>query len=152
MSPLLANKRIQLNIDESTPKITALYDKTRLIQVLINLLSNAIKFSPEGGQIRIDFLPEAQLQDGRSAFGFRIRDIGPGIPQQDLESIFDKFQQSKNIATTGGTGLGLAICRQIMLDHGGSIHAANHPDGGAVFTVLLPEFVSHPALTGNKIS
>lgn len=152
MSPLLANKRIQLNIDESTPKITALYDKTRLIQVLINLLSNAIKFSPEGGQICIDFLPEAQLQDGRSAFGFRIRDIGPGIPQQDLESIFDKFQQSKNIATTGGTGLGLAICRQIMLDHGGSIHAANHPDGGAVFTVLLPEFVSHPALTGNKIS
>ncbi|SFN77792.1 PAS domain S-box-containing protein [Formivibrio citricus] len=138
ISSLLADKQIQLEMDESTPKIIAVYDKTRMIQVIVNLLSNAIKFSPENGRICISFISDAKLLDTSPAVGVKVRDVGPGIPEQDLECIFDKFQQSRQVSTSGGSGLGLSICRQIMLDHGGEIFAENHPDGGAVFTVLLP--------------
>jgi signal transduction histidine kinase len=68
-----------------------------------------------------------------------IRDQGAGIPEAELESVFDKFiQSSKNDKGAGGTGLGLAICREIVSLHGGSITASNCADGGARFTVTLP--------------
>ena len=68
-----------------------------------------------------------------------VRDHGPGIPPQELDSIFEAFVQSSRTKDgSGGTGLGLAICRKIMDGHAGRIHARNHPDGGAVFDILLP--------------
>jgi signal transduction histidine kinase len=68
-----------------------------------------------------------------------VRDQGPGIPDDELESIFEKFVQSSRTRTgAGGKGLGLAICRQIVRLHGADIRATNHPDGGAVFTFQLP--------------
>lgn len=139
MGSLLADKRIRLESSDASPKILAVYDKARLLQVVVNLLSNAIKFSPEDGLIHIQFIHNTVLPDGTPAVGLSVRDIGPGIPEEDLEAIFDKFQQSRQTASSvGGTGLGLAICRQIMLDHGGNICATNHPNGGAIFTVQLP--------------
>lgn len=138
ISSLLAGKQLSLVIDETTPKLLTVYDKARITQVLVNLLSNAIKFSPQGGQIQIDFISDALLENGQAAIGLTVHDQGPGIPQQDLERIFDTFIQSKQIQNQGGTGLGLAISRQIMLDHNGSVTARNHASGGAIFTVLLP--------------
>ena len=68
-----------------------------------------------------------------------VRDRGPGIPPGELEKIFEAFvQSSKTKDGSGGTGLGLAICRKIVDAHGGRIGAANAPDGGSVFHVLLP--------------
>jgi len=137
MGPLLNSKGLQIEIDEHAPQITLNYDRSRLIQVVVNLLSNAIKFSPEGHAIHIDFV-QASLGE-RPAAGFSVRDHGPGVPPEDREAIFDKFIQSKRQDNPGGTGLGLAISRQIMQDHEGTITVENHPDGGAIFTVLLPQ-------------
>ncbi|MDR3411007.1 MAG: PAS domain S-box protein [Formivibrio sp.] len=138
ISSLLASKRLQVLIDENLPAVTAFYDKSRITQVLVNLLSNAIKFSPDSARIYIDFISDAQLDNGIPAVGLSVRDEGPGIPEQDLDHIFDTFTQSKQAHTATGTGLGLAISRQIMFDHNGSIVSRNHPSGGAVFTLLLP--------------
>ena len=103
-------------------------DAQRVLQVVRNLLSNAVKFSPQGGMIYLSCSAD------ENAVHVSVRDQGPGIPEGDLEKIFEKFVQSS--ATTsgaGGTGLGLAICRQIVKDHGGRIWARNAPEGGALF-------------------
>ncbi|BCL75409.1 hypothetical protein JHS3_11450 [Jeongeupia sp. HS-3] len=144
INPLMLGKRLDLEADEHTAPLFAVYDKTRLMQVIVNLLSNAIKFSPVGSSIVIDYLPHATLDNGQPAIGVSVRDHGPGIPVDELELIFDKFIQSSRMRTTGGTGLGLAISRQIMGDHGGKVFATNHSDGGAVFTLLLPVERSTP--------
>ncbi|MDP5239703.1 PAS domain S-box protein [Uliginosibacterium sp. 31-16] len=137
VSSLLSAKRLSIEINDKLPRIAAVYDRVRITQVIINLLSNAIRFSPPGGCIHIAGLHET-ADDGTSWVGFTLRDEGPGIPQAELERIFDSFEQSSQSQPVGGTGLGLTISRRIMLDHGGSILASNHPDGGAVFTVRLP--------------
>lgn len=68
-----------------------------------------------------------------------VSDQGPGIPEDELDSIFDKFVQSSKTKTgAGGTGLGLAICREITWLHKGEISANNCTEGGAIFTLLLP--------------
>ncbi|WP_375591701.1 PAS domain S-box protein [Chitiniphilus eburneus] len=139
IAPLLQTRRLRLEVDETTPALYAVFDRARLTQVVVNLLSNAIKFSPVDGTIEIRYLETATLCDGQPAVGLTVRDRGPGIPAGEEELIFDKFIQSSRMRETGGgTGLGLAISRQIMEDHGGEIFAASHPEGGALFTLLLP--------------
>jgi signal transduction histidine kinase len=111
-------------------------DPHRTAQVVRNLLSNAIKFSPEGGRVQIA-LDDAQ-ERGRPALALTVRDEGMGIPQAELDAVFDKFvQSSKTKSGAGGTGLGLSICRQIVEDHGGRIWAGNNPQGGAFITFVL---------------
>jgi len=131
---------------------TAAVDKGRLGQVLRNLLSNAIKFSSRGGTIRID-LAEATLPRGRrsndpsdlAALQITVADEGVGIPEQELESIFDKFVQSSITKSgAGGTGLGLSICREIALAHRGAIRACNNRGGGASIVLTLPRKLPDP--------
>jgi signal transduction histidine kinase len=96
--------------------------------VVRNLLSNAVKFSPPVGMIYLSCTAD------ENAVHVSVRDQGPGIPEGELEKIFEKFVQSSATTTgAGGTGLGLAICRQIVKDHGGRIWARNAPEGGALF-------------------
>jgi signal transduction histidine kinase len=110
------------------------------------LLSNAIKFSPKGGTIRVELsynvLPAGRrAQDRGSQPGLSISfiDQGIGIPEEELESIFDEFVQSSATKSgAGGTGLGLAICRAIVSQHRGTIAAHNNPGPGACFVVTLP--------------
>ncbi|QZA82428.1 PAS domain S-box protein [Deefgea piscis] len=141
ISSLISSKQLQLHIQDGEIEASAHFDKARLTQVLVNLLSNAIKFSPHGGEIEIHFIANAQLEPDQPAIGVSVRDHGPGVPDDELEYIFDKFIQSSRARNGSGTGLGLAISRQIISDHEGQIIASNHPQGGAIFTVLLP---SHP--------
>ncbi|WP_348945429.1 PAS domain S-box protein [Chitinibacter sp. FCG-7] len=138
MGSLLAGKQLQLEFNEQQEEINTIFDKARITQVMVNLLSNAIKFSPSGSAIEISVNPVDLLENGEPAVSIEVRDHGPGIPENELETIFDKFIQSSRVRMGGGTGLGLAISRQIMLDHNGQISARNHPDGGAIFTLLLP--------------
>ncbi|GAB2889236.1 hypothetical protein GCM10027046_17160 [Uliginosibacterium flavum] len=138
-SSLLAAKQLRVVMDESTPRIVAVYDRVRITQVIVNLLSNAIRFSPPGGCIEIACLHEAAANDSTPPIvGFSLRDEGPGIPPDELERIFDSFEQSSQSQPVGGTGLGLTISRRIMHDHDGSIQAENLPSGGAIFTVRMP--------------
>lgn len=108
--------------------------ESRLVQVLRNLISNAASFSPEGGVIRL----VARRDDARAVIC--VEDDGPGIPENKLEAIFDRFYSERPEGEKFGThsGLGLSISRQIVEAHGGTIRAENRPEGGARFTVTLP--------------
>ena len=126
---------LQLQLTPATAAaLWASGDAFRLQQVLRNVLANAIRFAPSGSSITVDW----EAEPG-GAHHISVRDHGPGIPPQELDSIFEAFVQSSRTKDgSGGTGLGLAICRKIMDGHAGRIHARNHPDGGAVFDILLP--------------
>ena len=109
------------------------------MQVINNLLSNAIKFSPENSIITA-ILDNTTLHESNTpAVRLRVCDQGMGIPDTELEVVFDKFVQSSKTRTgAGGTGLGLAICKEIIAGHDGRIWASNNETGGACFTFLLP--------------
>lgn len=131
---VLANKKmIKLIIDPETAKVEGCFDSDKLLQVIRNLISNAIKFTAEEKSITLSY------QKTVSDISFVISDQGTGIPEDELNSVFNKFVQSSKIKTgTGGTGLGLAICKEIIEGHGGTISAANNPNGGAIFTFVIP--------------
>lgn len=124
-------------------------DANRLAQVVTNLFSNASKFAPAGSRIEVAIRPGEIAVEGQlfPALSLTVCDQGPGIPEADLERIFDKFVQSSQTADgSGGTGLGLAICHEIVRAHWGIIKAENRADGGACFTVLLPQNGRVPAI------
>ena len=73
-------------------------------------------------------------------------DSGQGLSESDSRRVFEKFYRGRGASNHGGAGLGLAICRSIVEAHGGTIEAANRPEGGAVFTVRLPVEGSPPAI------
>ena len=119
------------------------FDDVKIGQVITNFLSNAIKFAPENSNINFTIEP-AKIENTEnrklSALLFSIRDYGNGIPEDEHKMIFDKFIQSSDttIATTKSTGLGLPICKEIIELHQGKVWAENHPDGGAVFSFIIP--------------
>ena len=109
-------------------------DPDRLLQVVTNLISNAVKFSPKNSSISIALSSDAH------GVTLSVVDPGRGIPADQLETIFDRFQQvdSSDSRQKGGTGLGLAICKAIVQQHAGRIWAERNPDGGSTFRVHLP--------------
>ncbi|HEY5640035.1 MAG TPA: heavy metal sensor histidine kinase [Dehalococcoidia bacterium] len=109
-------------------------DQDLVLQLLLNLLDNAVKYTPAGGSVDVSW----RAADGQAEIA--IADSGPGIPEEHLPRIFDRFYRA-DVARSreeGGAGLGLAICRWIAEAHGGSIEAMSGPEGGATFTVRLP--------------
>ena len=101
----------------------------RLDRAISNLLDNACKWNPPtAGPI------EVLVRGGR----LEVRDHGPGISAEDLPRVFDRFYRSPEARARPGSGLGLAIVRQTAEAHGGSVHAANDPSGGARLTLELP--------------
>jgi signal transduction histidine kinase len=113
------------------PESMIIADEDRIRQVIINLISNALKFSPPSSEIRID------ISDSADDVTFSISDEGPGIPEDEIERIFDRFYTR---STTDGTGLGLAICKAIVEAHGGRIMAScNKASRGCTFCFTLPK-------------
>ncbi len=115
-------------------------DATRLRQVLDNLLNNAAKFTRGG---RIDFRVEVRADEGHRAdapmeFVFTVADTGPGIPAQDLPTIFEPFRRSKSTAACEGLGLGLAIVRHWTERLGGHITVASPPGQGTTMRLSIP--------------
>jgi two-component system phosphate regulon sensor histidine kinase PhoR len=110
-------------------------DPLKLHDVLKNLVENASNYSPERSVI----LLQSSVEDG--LISVRVLDQGPGIPEADLQRIFERFYRVDKARSreTGGTGLGLSIVRHLVELHGGDVRAANRPCGGAVFTVRLPK-------------
>jgi signal transduction histidine kinase len=133
MSSLAGASGVSLKV-ESSPDLTMLIDRDRMIQTLANLISNAIKFSDPGA----DVLIRAHADDSRVVV--EIEDHGRGIPSEKLETVFDKFQQVDASVSRemGGTGLGLTICKSIIEQHGGEIAVESIEGEGSTFTFWVP--------------
>ncbi len=134
-------KGIQFDFDTPAIPTAVICDNVRIEQVFRNLLSNSIKFTPEGRQIevRIEAEDSKSLSSKVPGLKISVADQGVGIPENEFDTIFEKFSQSTRTKTgAGGTGLGLAICNEIIQQHGGTINAENNPSGGATFRISLP--------------
>ncbi len=132
-----------------------LADEIKLKQILYNLLSNAFKFTPDAGRVCLKAWKVNGKGDGpgdeyvQAAWAIEVSDSGIGIPADDLERIFNPFEQnlSKDASACESTGLGLALTRRMVELHGGVIRArSDGRDQGATFTVLLPEAAQTPAM------
>ncbi len=125
----------QIRITFNSQGVNVWADPDRVLQMLSNLISNAIKFSPAGTEIHL----RARRLDENEA-EIQVRDQGRGIPEDKLESIFERFHQvdASDSRTMGGTGLGLAICRSIVSQHGGRIWATSTLGKGSIFRFTLP--------------
>jgi len=134
----LEEQEIKLEIQppQDLPPLEA--DVQRLEQVLLNLLSNAMRHTPPGGTIRIT----ARVLDDRSV-QISVCDSGPGLSEEDLPHIFERFYRAdrSRARASGGSGLGLAIAKALVEAHGGRIWAENAPTatGGACFHFTLPQ-------------
>jgi len=104
-------------------------ERRGVIQILVNLLGNAVRHSPEGGSVTVELAKTAAIGEAS------IADQGKGIPKEDQERIFEKFERLEN---GGGAGLGLAIARRLARTMGGDIIVDSAPGEGARFTVSLP--------------
>lgn len=111
---------------------TVLGDAARLAQIVANLLTNALKYTPDGGQVivRVD-------RDDKSA-RLEVADNGPGIPQTELDRVFERFWRGAASDRIAGRGVGLAIVASLVRAHSGQVEAHSTPGAGARFTVRLP--------------
>ncbi len=121
---------LNVHILENLPLVSL--DAVLIAQVLRNLLDNAGKYSQPGDAITIS----AQISGKQVEIA--VKDCGVGIPQEDLERVFDKFYRVQRHEAIAGTGLGLSICKGIIEAHGGRIWAANNPDKGVTISFRLP--------------
>jgi signal transduction histidine kinase len=125
-----------LEIEPDLPQIEA--DRDRIRQVLVNLLTNANEYCPEGANIGV------KARRVGAEVEIDVIDDGPGIPEQQLEHIFERFSRGDAGETqrVGGTGLGLAISKSLIELHGGTIGAESTPGTGSTFRIRLPTIAS----------
>jgi signal transduction histidine kinase len=126
-------KNISLSFTEKNGNLVVLIDPQRFEQIVGNLLGNALRYVPEGGKVWVT------ANEIDEAVRITINDQGPGVPEEDLPFIFDRFwrKDKSRSRTTGGMGLGLAIARQLVEAQGGTITAMNLPEGGLQVVVEL---------------
>lgn len=125
-----AAKDITVDVKTSPARVYA--DTNRLKQVVFQLLSNALKFTPEGGKITIYSRTVNDMCE------ISVTDTGPGVPDEHMEDIFDKFTKLDDTGAVTGTGLGLAIAKNIVDNWRGTIGVENNPGGGARFHFTVP--------------
>ena len=143
--PMVQEKGLELKVKvPAGNRMRVRADSEKLSRVLINLVGNAVKFTERG------FIEVAVKEDGREGLLCAVSDSGPGIAEENLPKLFQKFQQFSRSQKPGmkGTGLGLAICKGIVELHGGTIWAESRPNQGSRFCFRLPcpaEEVFHAA-------
>ncbi|MCD6290199.1 MAG: hypothetical protein J7M34_06815 [Anaerolineae bacterium] len=132
MAPLLSlrRQRLALHTPDDLPQVWA--DSRRLEQILSNLLNNAAKFSPPGGVI------DVYLSVTGDVVQVCVADVGPGVPPEEREHIFDKFYVGTGNEALAGVGLGLFICRELVRLHGGRIWVEDRSGGGSRFCFTIP--------------
>ncbi|WP_338251244.1 ATP-binding protein [Dictyobacter halimunensis] len=134
MQGVLRDRNVTIHMPDDLPPVQL--DYLQIDQVITNLLENAVRYTPPDSPIDIS----VDVTD--SEIRVSVADRGPGIPQSDLERIFDKFYRvsgaTRRATSIMGTGLGLAVCRGLIEAHGGRIWAENRPGGGAIVRFTLP--------------
>jgi signal transduction histidine kinase len=125
---------VEISLQSELPQANALLDPQRTEQVIGNLVANALRYTPSGGRIWIDVRRQGD------AVALSVNDTGPGIPEEQLPLIFDRFWRGdkSRARTSGGAGLGLAIARQLIEGQGGAISARNLPQGGLSIEIRIP--------------
>jgi len=126
------DQRLTVSVEKELPEVRA--DADRVGQVLANLLTNANKYSPEGAKVRLT------AQRNGSQVEFAVSDDGPGLGEEELDHVFERFwrAQSGETQEVGGTGLGLAIAKSLVELHQGEITADSVPGKGTTFRFTLP--------------
>ena len=131
--PLAEACGLTLRVDIRPRHLVVGINPTYTQRLLWNLLSNAMKFTPPGGTI------EVSLRTGPECVLLCVKDSGPGIPQDKLERLFDRWQHSNMDLPVHGLGLGLPLCRRIAQGHGGSLVVSSRKGEGTAVTVRLPD-------------
>ena len=124
-------KGITLAVDLPDEPVAVMLNEAAIEKAIHNLLDNAIKHSPREGEVRI------KLSTRESSAAVSVIDQGPGIPEDELELIFDRFHRGSD-ASYEGSGLGLSITKEIVAIHGGVVQASNQKSGGSSFDISLP--------------
>lgn len=129
-------KSITLSFENGTGPVSIMGNKINIEEVVSNLISNAIRYTPDNGQIKVG------LKDSKERAKIWVADTGLGIPESDMDQIFERFFRVRNEKTRyiNGTGLGLAIVKRIVDAHHGTIDVQSKEDEGTTFTVNLPKF------------
>lgn len=126
--------RFEMRVAPGLPSVAG--EETYLEQILRNLLGNAAKYGGAGSTVTVEAAP-----DGGDAIALTVLDEGPGIDEDEADSLFELFYRSPQVASTvAGAGIGLFVCRQLARAMGGVISARRRPEGGAAFTVTLPRY------------
>lgn len=126
-------KGISLTLEDEMVRPIMAFDGAQMQKIVNNLLSNALKFTPEGGMIHIRL-----YQDEQKRMVLEVSDTGIGIPEEDLEHIFDRFYRSDNTQMQPGSGIGLSLVKQYAEMHSGSISAYSEVGKGSTFTLTIP--------------
>jgi two-component system sensor histidine kinase KdpD len=129
--------RVVVTIPDDMPPVTA--DAVQVQRILVNLLENAIKFSPPGAPVTV------RATKTRKEAILRVIDQGRGVPEEELEHVFEPFYRGAPAQDQTGTGLGLAIARGFAEANGGRLWAESRPGQGAVFALALPTAEEPPA-------
>ena len=126
------HKAIAVSYDITGERYDIEADENRLYHMLLNLVDNAIKYSPSetAVSILVEYTPEQIC--------IQVIDGGPGIPEDDLSFLFEKYFRGHDAKSQSGSGLGLSAVKVIAVAHGGSVNVSNRPEGGAQFIVALP--------------
>lgn len=125
-----------LTYDSSVKDKAPLYgDRERIEQVIANIIGNAIKYTPDGGKIWVSL-----AKNGKKSYDITVKDTGVGIPEEDIERLFERFYRvdKSRSAQAGGTGLGLSIAKEIIDAHNGEIKVASKEGEGTTVTVTIP--------------
>jgi signal transduction histidine kinase len=136
--PLIESKGLRYRRQAPATSLVARGDHAKVQQIVLNLFSNAIKFTPEGGQVEVEWNTD------ESKIRIRVSDTGIGIPPDHLHSVFEPFMQlaSPLARSSGGTGLGLSISRDFARGMGGQLLVESEPGRGSAFTLVLPDAVN----------
>jgi signal transduction histidine kinase len=123
---------IDLTLRSEPQELTVRADERRVRQIVFNLLSNAIKFTPGGGRVDVS----ARADDGHVEIA--VADTGPGIAREELDTIFEEFEQASDGKRADGTGLGLPLSRKLVELHGGRLWVESDIGRGSTFRFTLP--------------
>ena len=138
----LATHPVTVKLPSGLPLVHV--DAVMIEQVLENLLENAVKYTPDGTSIEIG------AEAGTREVVFWVFDHGAGLPVGKEDMLFEKFYRGTKEGAQSGVGLGLTICRAIVEAHGGTIHAENRSDGGAIFLFTIPVTDEPPQIASEE--